>query len=168
MPAVEDAFYRHCNHVPCTFFSFNMYVICQLHPSRSDFGYCITGVLNSVMLVTLNGVKQLSDISICLLQITPSLSSSGPHEDNIRHFLENDVVSFIRKQLAVYIKKLKEEFSKGLILPTEHVKLQAVSKGKTVVHRNVDKKAFQNHVVCFFQRLPNFLPRIDFAKALLS
>ncbi|VDO31309.1 unnamed protein product [Haemonchus placei] len=40
-------------------------------------------------------------------------------------------------QLDVYIRELKEEFSKGLILPTDKVKPQVVTKGKTAV---VDKK----------------------------
>uniref|UniRef100_A0A1I8EHW6 Aha1_N domain-containing protein n=1 Tax=Wuchereria bancrofti TaxID=6293 RepID=A0A1I8EHW6_WUCBA len=80
--------------------------------------------------------------------ITPSVTTSGPHEDRIRHLLNNEVATFLRKQLAVYIRELKEEFSKGLILPTDRAKAQVVSKGKTTVGKqHVDKKAFQNHVV---------------------
>ncbi|KAK6108648.1 Activator of Hsp90 ATPase N-terminal family protein [Brugia pahangi] len=80
--------------------------------------------------------------------ITPSVTTSGPHEDRIRHLLNNEVASFLRKQLAVYIRELKEEFSKGLILPTDRAKAQVVSKGKTTIGKqHVDKRAFQNHVV---------------------
>lgn len=61
------------------------------------------------------------------------------------------MASFVRKQLAVYIRELKEEFSKGLILPTDRAKPQVVLKGKTTIGKeHVDKKAFQNHVVHFF------------------
>ncbi|VDO43682.1 unnamed protein product, partial [Onchocerca flexuosa] len=82
------------------------------------------------------------------VDITPSVTTSGPHEDQIRHFLNNEVATFIRKQLAIYIRELKEEFSKGLILPTDRAIPQVVSKGKTTVGKqHVDKKAFQNHVV---------------------
>ncbi|VDK72423.1 unnamed protein product [Litomosoides sigmodontis] len=82
------------------------------------------------------------------VDITPSISTTGPHEDRIRHLLNNEVAAFLRKQLAVYIRELKEEFSKGLILPTDRAKPQVVSKGKTTVgQQHVDKKAFQDHVV---------------------
>lgn len=82
------------------------------------------------------------------VDITSSVTTSGPHEDQIRHLLNTEVASFLRKQLALYIRELKEEFSKGLILPTDRAKPQVVSKGKTAIGKlNVDKKAFQNHVV---------------------
>ena len=41
--------------------------------------------------------------------------------------------------------ELKTEFSKGLILPTDKVKPQVVTKGKTTT--SVDKQNFQNAVV---------------------
>ncbi|CAG9535655.1 unnamed protein product [Cercopithifilaria johnstoni] len=82
------------------------------------------------------------------VDISPSIITAGPHEDRIKHLLNNEVAAFLRKQLAIYIRELKEEFSKGLILPTDRAKPQVVSKGKTTIGKqHVDKKAFQNHVV---------------------
>uniref|UniRef100_A0AC34RDR3 Activator of Hsp90 ATPase AHSA1-like N-terminal domain-containing protein n=1 Tax=Panagrolaimus sp. JU765 TaxID=591449 RepID=A0AC34RDR3_9BILA len=72
-----------------------------------------------------------------------TLTTKGPHENEIRHFGNHELRDFIRKQVGLYIRDLKEEFSKGLVLPTDKVKPQVVSSGKTVI----DKKAFQNEVV---------------------
>lgn len=77
-----------------------------------------------------------------------SLDTPGPHEAEIRHFFNTEVTTFVRNQIAVYIRQLKEEFSKGLILPTDRAKPQVITKGKTnIPHRTVDKKTFQDHVV---------------------
>ncbi|VDN06110.1 unnamed protein product [Thelazia callipaeda] len=90
------------------------------------------------------------------VDITPILSNGGLHEDHIRYLLKNEVAEFLRKQLAVYIRELKEEFSKGLILPTDRPKPQVVCKGKTTLgQKSIDKKAFQNHVVRFFLETTN-------------
>ncbi|MCP9264639.1 Activator of 90 kDa heat shock protein ATPase-like protein 1 [Dirofilaria immitis] len=70
-------------------------------------------------------------------EITPSVITSGPHEDRIRYLLNHEVAAFIRKQLAVYIRELKEEFSKGLILPTDRTKPQVISKGKVIEKQHV-------------------------------
>lgn len=56
--------------------------------------------------------------------------------------MHTEGLEFIRKQLGVYIRELKEEFSKGIILPTDKPKPQVITKGKT----DVDKKSFQNEV----------------------
>ncbi|VDK42245.1 unnamed protein product [Anisakis simplex] len=86
------------------------------------------------------------------VDVTLSLDKSGPHEAEIRQLFNKDVTEFVRKQLAVYIRELKEEFSQGIILPTDRSKPQVVSKGKTTVvtsstsAKAVDKKTFQNHV----------------------
>jgi len=77
------------------------------------------------------------------LDITLCLESSGPHEEELRHLIRNEVDHMVRTQLATYIRELKEEFSKGLILPTDKPKPQIVCKGKTVV----DRRSFQNQVV---------------------
>ncbi|VBB31205.1 unnamed protein product [Acanthocheilonema viteae] len=61
------------------------------------------------------------------VDVTPSITTTGPHEDRIRHLLNNEVAAFLRQQLAVYIRELKEEFSKGLILPTDRAKPQVTS-----------------------------------------
>ncbi|VDK33417.1 unnamed protein product [Gongylonema pulchrum] len=83
-----------------------------------------------------------------VFQVNFSLETTGKHENEIRSLLASDITEFIRKQLAVYIRELKEEFSKGLILPTDRPKPQVVSKGKTTINEPaVNKKAFQDHVV---------------------
>ncbi|VDM44841.1 unnamed protein product [Toxocara canis] len=83
------------------------------------------------------------------VDVTLSLDTAGPHDAEIRHLFNNEVTAFVRKQMAVYIRELKEEFSKGLILPTDRSKPQVITKGKTnIAHPTVDKKAFQNHVSC--------------------
>uniref|UniRef100_A0A0M3I8T6 Aha1_N domain-containing protein n=1 Tax=Ascaris lumbricoides TaxID=6252 RepID=A0A0M3I8T6_ASCLU len=82
------------------------------------------------------------------VDVTLSLETTGPHDAEIRHLFNNEVTAFIRKQMAVYIRELKEEFSKGLILPTDRAKPQVITKGKSnIAHATVDKKTFQNHVV---------------------
>uniref|UniRef100_A0A7E4VE68 Aha1_N domain-containing protein n=1 Tax=Panagrellus redivivus TaxID=6233 RepID=A0A7E4VE68_PANRE len=73
-----------------------------------------------------------------------TLSTRGPHEADIRQIVNKEVKELVRKQLTVYIRELKEEFSKGLVLPTGPAKPQVITSGKTTI---VDKKAFQNEVV---------------------
>ncbi|VDL66674.1 unnamed protein product [Nippostrongylus brasiliensis] len=78
------------------------------------------------------------------IDVNVSLDTKGPHEAAIREILNRLGTEKIRAALDVYIRELKEEFSKGLILPTDKVKPQVVTKGKTTV---VDKKSFQNMVI---------------------
>lgn len=73
-----------------------------------------------------------------------TLDSKGPHEQQVRHVLDKKADKIIHEQLGIYIRELKEEFSKGLQLPTDK-KPQVVTKGKTIT--NVDKQAFHNKVV---------------------
>jgi hypothetical protein len=69
--------------------------------------------------------------------------TKGPHEAEIRHVLNTAGLELVRKQLGTYIQRLKEEFSKGLILQTN--KPQTVIKGgKASVF---DKRTFQNEVI---------------------
>lgn len=58
--------------------------------------------------------------------------------------MSREGTKLIQDQCGKYIKNLKEEFSKGLILPTNSVKPQVISSGKTTI---VDKKSFQNTIV---------------------
>ncbi|GMT09679.1 hypothetical protein PFISCL1PPCAC_976, partial [Pristionchus fissidentatus] len=78
------------------------------------------------------------------IDVNTTISTKSPMEAPIRHLVNKKGVETIRAALAVYIRELKEEFSKGLILPTEKPKAQVISKGKTTV---VDKKEFMNNVV---------------------
>jgi hypothetical protein len=34
----------------------------------------------------------------------------GPHENELRHLINNEGLAFIRKQIGIYLKELKEEF----------------------------------------------------------
>lgn len=78
------------------------------------------------------------------VDVNTSLSGNGPMAHQIRQVLNKSFIAKIQDVLAVYIRELKEEFSKGLILPTDKIKPQVVTKGKTAV---VDKRQFQNTVV---------------------
>ncbi|EYC13794.1 hypothetical protein Y032_0042g533 [Ancylostoma ceylanicum] len=78
------------------------------------------------------------------IDVNVSIDTKGPHDAAIRQLLNKAGTSQIRSALATYIRELKEEFSKGLILPTDKVKPQVVTKGKTTV---IDKKSFQNMVI---------------------
>ncbi|CAI2354271.1 unnamed protein product [Caenorhabditis sp. 36 PRJEB53466] len=79
------------------------------------------------------------------VDVNTSLSGNGPLNHQIRQMLNKSFISKIQDVLAIYIRELKEEFSKGLILPTDQIKPQVVTKGKTTV--SVDKKQFQNTVI---------------------
>jgi activator of HSP90 ATPase len=78
------------------------------------------------------------------VDVTMELTTKGAHESEVRHVGSHEIRDLIRKQLEIYIRELKEEFSKGLILPTDKVKPQVIAKGKTNV---IDKRAFQNEVI---------------------
>ncbi|CAJ0939029.1 unnamed protein product, partial [Mesorhabditis belari] len=70
------------------------------------------------------------------------VETKGPAEAQIRHIFNRLGVERVRELVGMYIKELKEEFSKGIILPTDKVKPQVVVKERTV-----DKNAFQNAVI---------------------
>lgn len=55
-------------------------------------------------------------------------------------FFSKDGLQFVRAKSEIYIRELKEEFSKGLILPTEKLMPQIITK-------TVDKQSFQNHII---------------------
>ncbi|CAD5231715.1 unnamed protein product [Bursaphelenchus xylophilus] len=78
------------------------------------------------------------------VDLNVTIETKGPHEAEIRHLLNKEGLHDIRNQLAIYIKELKQEFSKGLILDTV-AKPQTVIKSGTT--RVVDKKSFQNTVI---------------------
>jgi len=73
-----------------------------------------------------------------------NIDTKGPHEALLRSAMHSAGTKKIQERVAVYLRELKEEFSKGLILPTEKPKEQVISKGNT---RIFDKKVFQNQVV---------------------
>uniref|UniRef100_A0AC34RPD4 Activator of Hsp90 ATPase AHSA1-like N-terminal domain-containing protein n=1 Tax=Panagrolaimus sp. JU765 TaxID=591449 RepID=A0AC34RPD4_9BILA len=81
-----------------------------------------------------DGVIEIPNLSdendACEIDVNFNLTTKGPHENEIRHFGNHELRDFIRKQVGLYIRDLKEEFSK------------VVSSGKTVID-----KAFQNEVV---------------------
>jgi len=74
------------------------------------------------------------------IEISIQIDTRGFHEESIRHLLYEDGLAFIRKQVGIYLRELKEEFGKDLILPTcgsNNTKPQVVVKGKT----RLDKKS---------------------------
>ncbi|MFH4981215.1 hypothetical protein AB6A40_007924, partial [Gnathostoma spinigerum] len=80
------------------------------------------------------------------LDINLTLDNAGDKDEIIRQFFHSDCVKFIRNQLAAYIRELKEEFSKGLILPTANKKPQVLGKGDTC-SKLPDSKSFKNNMV---------------------
>lgn len=54
---------------------------------------------------------------IALFQMTVTIKSSGDEAQRLKAFMHNIGKDHIRKQLQEYIRSLREEFSKGLILP---------------------------------------------------
>lgn len=58
------------------------------------------------------------------LQISVTIKGSGEEAQRVKAFMHNVGRDKIRKQLSEYVRSLKEEFSKGLILP---------KKGETTV-----------------------------------
>lgn len=77
-------------------------------------------------------------------KVNVTIETKGPHEAELRHMLADSGLKFVRSQCEVYIRELKEEFSKGLILPTDKNKPQAaVAKNNTSV---INKSQFQNEV----------------------
>uniref|UniRef100_A0A0N4Z907 Aha1_N domain-containing protein n=1 Tax=Parastrongyloides trichosuri TaxID=131310 RepID=A0A0N4Z907_PARTI len=78
------------------------------------------------------------------IDVQSTIETRGPHEAEIRSIMSREGTKLIQEQCGKYIKELKEEFSKGLILPTNSVKPQVITSGKTTV---IDKKAFQNTIV---------------------
>uniref|UniRef100_A0A0K0FAU9 Activator of 90 kDa heat shock protein ATPase homolog 1 (inferred by orthology to a human protein) n=1 Tax=Strongyloides venezuelensis TaxID=75913 RepID=A0A0K0FAU9_STRVS len=78
------------------------------------------------------------------IDVQTTIETRGPHEAEIRSIMSREGTKLIQTQCGKYIKNLKEEFSKGLILPTNSVKPQAISSGKTTI---IDKKTFQNTIV---------------------
>jgi len=77
------------------------------------------------------------------IEINLNMDSKGPHDNEIRHIIHKDGLKLIREQVAIYLKQLKDEFSKDLILPTgASQKPQVIVKEKSTQ----DKKLFQNHV----------------------
>lgn len=75
------------------------------------------------------------------------MEKSGVKEEEVRQFLKTEATQFIRKQVEIYLRELKEEFSKGLILPTDKTKPQEIKKNKTVVGVTINKKSFQDYIV---------------------
>jgi len=83
------------------------------------------------------------------------LESTGAHEAGLRHLVKTEGEAKIRAQLAIYIRELKEEFSRGLIVPTEKKPKEQIvcTTNKTSTssasssNANVDKRQFQNQIV---------------------
>lgn len=84
------------------------------------------------------------------LQICVSIETKGPHESDIRNFILNDGLKFVRLQCKTYIRELKHEFSKGLILPTKNSNNTQTDSTKPKITSIVNKKVFQNEVYLFF------------------
>ncbi|KAI6237051.1 Activator of Hsp90 ATPase [Aphelenchoides besseyi] len=95
-----------------------------------------------------NGVLEIPNLSdenqADEIDVNITIETLGPHKDELYHILNTDGKTFIQKQIGVYIRELKEEFSKGLILSTAKPQVMEKAGGKTAIF---DKRSFQNEVV---------------------
>lgn len=67
------------------------------------------------------------------IQITIGLDAvSNDEAERLRKFMYNVGREDLRKQLGVYLKELREEFSKGLILPTKDVSVKISVNGMQI------------------------------------
>lgn len=65
--------------------------------------------------VTIPNLSEENDLDE--VQINISLDESNDESERLRKFMYNIGRDRVRKQLGIYLKELREEFSKGLILP---------------------------------------------------
>lgn len=65
--------------------------------------------------ITIPNLSEENDLDD--IEITITLDESNEEADRVKQFMYNCGRSHIRRQLGVYLKELREEFSKGLILP---------------------------------------------------
>lgn len=78
------------------------------------------------------------------IDVNANFNNKSVMEVPIRHLIQKKGIPAIQEQLGLYIKELKEEFSKGLILPTEKNKAQVVMASSA---SSMDKRNFMNKVV---------------------
>lgn len=65
--------------------------------------------------ISVPNLSEENDLDDVQIEITTSESTDESHK--LKQFMYNVGRDHIRKQLGVYLKELREEFSKGLILP---------------------------------------------------
>lgn len=65
--------------------------------------------------INVPNLSEENDLDDVQIEITTSESTDESHK--LKQFMYNVGRDRIRKQLGVYLKELREEFSKGLILP---------------------------------------------------
>lgn len=65
--------------------------------------------------ITIPNLSEENDLDE--VDITIAINESNEYADRLKKFMYNVGRNIIRQQLGVYLKELREEFSKGLILP---------------------------------------------------
>lgn len=65
--------------------------------------------------ITIPNLSEENDLDE--IEITIATNESNDYSDKLKKFMYNIGRDVIRKQLGVYLQELREEFSKGLILP---------------------------------------------------
>lgn len=65
--------------------------------------------------ITIPNLSEENDLDD--IEITITLDESNVQSDKVKQFMYNVGRSHVRKRIGVYLKELREEFSKGLILP---------------------------------------------------
>lgn len=79
--------------------------------------------------ITIPNLSEENDLDE--IQFTIGLDESNDESERLRKFLYNIGRDELRKQVAVYLKELREEFSKGLILPTKEAAAAAATAVKS-------------------------------------
>ncbi|KAK0179619.1 hypothetical protein PV327_005357 [Microctonus hyperodae] len=82
--------------------------------------------------ITIPNLSEENDISEVDIEIT--LKTSTNEGEKIKHFLHTKGKHTIREKLKIYVSALKEEFSKGMILPKKDNNNQNVVNSKTTIN----------------------------------
>ncbi|KAF8790523.1 activator of 90 kDa heat shock protein ATPase homolog 1-like [Argiope bruennichi] len=78
------------------------------------------------------------------VDVNVHLETTGPEADVVKDMMRKTGSEVIRRQLSLYVNSLKEEFSRGLILPTkDSIQPDEVKCDKSNMKRNI----FENEVV---------------------
>lgn len=91
--------------------------------------------------ISVPNLSEENDLDDVQIEITTSESTDESHK--LKQFMYNVGRDHIRKQLGVYLKELREEFSKGLILPKKD---DIINKNTSKSDANISCSAFNKKI----------------------
>ncbi|GLH13223.1 hypothetical protein R5R35_006778 [Gryllus longicercus] len=96
--------------------------------------------------INIPNLSEENDVSE--VDVNVSVKNSDPEADKLKEFMYREGSNYIRKQLGKYVNALKEEFSKGMILPRkEEVKKQSVNQdGVASLSAGFTKQVHVNYI----------------------